>query len=411
MLDTRPFRSSAFRHLATGYWVNYLGDWIGEVALAVLVFDRTGSALATATLFLALRVLPALVAPLLAVFAEARSPRRVLPSIYLMEGVIFAAIALLAPRSAIPAVMVLAALDGMLSVTARALTRSAAATGLLAENLLREGNALLSLGSVICGAAGPALGGLLVAAEGVRPALLVDAVSFVLVAGIVATASGLRIAHDKEAGTVGRLRAVRDVVRWNRAVAGLLLGVAFVFLLGAIPIPVDVVFAKRTLHAGDVGYGLLLAAWGVGMTVGGVAFAATAKVRPLILLCVSTLLLGAGYGGLAVAPNLVFACAVSVIAGAGNGVGWTAAVTAVQQAIPVTTMSGVMSVLETVSQVMPAAGFMIGGALTALYSPRAAYGAAGAGVAAVVLVGLASRRRVLRRNDGIVLRPPANNAL
>ncbi len=43
-----PLRRPAFRRLAVTYAINELGDWMGIVALAVLVFDQTDSALATA---------------------------------------------------------------------------------------------------------------------------------------------------------------------------------------------------------------------------------------------------------------------------------------------------------------------------------------------------------------------------
>jgi len=49
-----PLRLPAFRRLAAVRLVDELGDWLGEIALAVLVFDQTGSPLATAALFLAL---------------------------------------------------------------------------------------------------------------------------------------------------------------------------------------------------------------------------------------------------------------------------------------------------------------------------------------------------------------------
>ena len=52
----RPLRLPAFRRLALVRFVDELGDWLGEIALAVLVFDQTGSPLATAALFLALPV-------------------------------------------------------------------------------------------------------------------------------------------------------------------------------------------------------------------------------------------------------------------------------------------------------------------------------------------------------------------
>ena len=39
-------RLPGFRHLAGAYAVNELGNTLGEVALAVLVYDQTGSPLA-----------------------------------------------------------------------------------------------------------------------------------------------------------------------------------------------------------------------------------------------------------------------------------------------------------------------------------------------------------------------------
>ena len=46
--------------------------------------------------------------------------------------------------------------------------------------------------------------------------------------------------------------------------------IAFVFF--ALVLPIEVAFAKETLDAGDLGYGLLLAAWGAGMVLGSLIF-------------------------------------------------------------------------------------------------------------------------------------------
>ena len=54
---------AVFRRLATTYAVNELGDWMGIVALSVLVFELTGSAMATTLLFLGTGFLPALMTP------------------------------------------------------------------------------------------------------------------------------------------------------------------------------------------------------------------------------------------------------------------------------------------------------------------------------------------------------------
>ena len=72
---TAPLSRPLFRRLAASYAINELGDWMGIIALSVLVFDRTDSALATAALFLGTRFLPALFAPLLVAQAEKPPPR------------------------------------------------------------------------------------------------------------------------------------------------------------------------------------------------------------------------------------------------------------------------------------------------------------------------------------------------
>jgi predicted MFS family arabinose efflux permease len=283
-------------------------------------------------------------------------------------------------------VLVLAALDGALAVTAKALTRSASAAGLVKEGLLREGNGIMNLGAMASTACSPLIAGGLVAWKGAESALLVDSATFLVTALIVATATGIHVDSDHEAGFSGRMRNGLDVLRSRTAVRRLMVAIAFAMLLSAVPLPIEVVFAKQTLHAGDSGYGLLLGAWGLGMVIGAAVFTAVKQVRLISILAVGTLLTAAGYGGLAIAPTLALACVGSAIGGIGNGAAWIAAVTAVQERIPMETQSAVMSVLEGLNQVMPAIGFALGGVITAVVSPRAAYGVAAFGVAAVVLI-------------------------
>lgn len=374
-------RIRAFRHLATAYTVNELGNWIGDVALAILVFDHTHSPLATAGLFLALRFAPALIGPLLTTRVEVFSPRRVLPSLYLGEALIFGGIAFLAYRFSLPAVLVLAALDGILAVVSRALIRSVTAHVLTPVNLLREGNAIINVGVTTGGAVGPALAGVLVAAAGAGVALAIDAVTFATVAVVIAAAPGLNLDTDESAGMLGRLRAGLRLASGSPGIRRLLIGTSGALLFGAAVIPIEVVFAKRTLHAGDSGYGLLITAWGAGMVLGGSAFAAARRFKLTTVIATGVGLICIGYAGLAVSPDLAVACVFSAAGGVGNGMWWIAVVTALQQAIPSTAQAVVMAVLESINQVMPAIGFVLGGVVTALGSPRIAYGVAAAGVA------------------------------
>ena len=161
-----PLRLPAFRRLAAVRLVDELGDWLGEIALAVLVFDRTGSPLATAALFLALLFVPAIATPPLVARLEAYPSRISLPALNLVQGGAFAAIAMLSSDFSLLWVVLLATLAGALAISNRALTRAAAATVVGPHGLLREGNALLNISFTVGAAAGPAIAGLVVAGVG-----------------------------------------------------------------------------------------------------------------------------------------------------------------------------------------------------------------------------------------------------
>jgi MFS family permease len=383
---TDPLRRPLFRRLATTYAVNELGDWMGIVALSVLVFDRTGSAFATAGLFLGTRFLPALLAPLLVTRVEQPPPRFALPVIYCGEAAAFGGLALLADNFSLAAVIALAAIDGSLALSGRALTRAVVARLLEPAGELRAGNAILNVAFTGGAAAGPAIAGLVVAGLGVESALLLDAVSFYAIAWILLTAGSLPEVEPDASRFRERLGAGFAYIRERKTLRRLLTaqGAAFVFFAAVLPI--EVIYAKQTLGAGDTGYGLLLASWGVGMVLGSLVFAAGRRVPLPTLLFFSSLTVGAGYLGMAAAPTLAAACAAAVLGGSGNGVQWVSAISAVQELTSENMQARVMSVLESIGAALPGVGFLLGGLVATNQSPRAAFVFAGVGVLAIVAI-------------------------
>jgi MFS family permease len=383
---TDPLREPLFRRLAASYATNELGDWMGIIALSVLVFDRTDSALATTALFLGMRFLPALFAPILVTKAEGPPPQFALPVIYCGEAAAFALLALLADHFSLAAVVVVAAIDGALALSGRALTRAVVATALEPAGELRNGNAVLNIAFTGGAAVGPALAGLVVAGFGVQSALLLDAVSFYVVALILFGAGTMPQPEPEEGQMRERVRAGLAYIRREVAVRRILIaqGAAFVFFAAVIPI--EVVYVKQSLGSTDTGYGLMLASWGAGMVLGGLLFAAVRQTSLAYLLLFSTLAVGAGYLGLAAAPTLAWACAASVLGGAGNGVQWVSAISAVQELTAETMQARVMSVLESIGAAMPGVGFLLGGVIATVASPRTTFAVAGFGVIAIVVV-------------------------
>lgn len=384
---TDPLRKPQFRRLAASYAVNEMGDWMGIVALSVLVYDRTGSALATATLFLATRFLPALIAPVLVARVERAAPRYALPVVYCGEAIAFGGLALLAGDSfLLLGVVALATIDGTLALTGRALTRAVVAALLEPSGELRAGNAVLNVAFTGSAAVGPALAGLIIAGFGVQTALLLDAASFYTIAWILFRAGPLPHPEPDPGLVRDRVRAGLAYIREQATLRRLLIaqGAAFVFFAAVIPI--EVIYSKQTLDAGDSGYGLLLASWGIGMVIGSIVFASVRRAPLPVLLFFSTLAVGAGYLGLAAAPSLAVACAASVVGGAGNGVQWVSAISAVQELTVAGMQARVMSVLESIGAAMPGVGYLLGGLLASGGSPRTTFLVAGLGVFAIVAV-------------------------
>lgn len=359
---------------------------MGVIALSVLVFDQTGSAIATAVLFVATKFLPALVVPIFVAKAEQPSPRIALPVIYCGEAAAFAGLALLASDFSLAAVVVLASLDGILAVASRALTRAVVVALLEPSGELRAGNAVLNLAFTWGAAIGPAIAGVVVAGFGVQSALLLDAVSFCAMGWLLLSCKDLPHVEPEPGALRQRVRAGLAHIRGRATLRRLLVGQAAAFVFFSAVIPVEVIFAKQTLDAGDTGYGILLASWGGGMVIGGFAFAFLRRAPLPLLLFLSTVAVGLSYLGTAASPTLLLACAASVVGGAGNGVQWVGVISAVQELTGAGMQARVLSVLESIAAAMPGIGYLLGGLIAAGSGPRVTYLVAGVGVLGITAV-------------------------
>jgi hypothetical protein len=398
-----PLRSSRLRRIISAYAVNRLGTWFGFVALSVVVFDHTHSALAVAALLAAGQVLPAFLVPAVVARVEAARARGVLSGLYAIEALLTASLVVLVWNFWLPAIIVLVALDGtaalaasallraVLARTAREQTTAAHARSMPPEQLdgeinaaERKANAALNVAFSGTFVLGPATAGLIVAAAGAPAALLIDVASFIICAALL---FDLR-AHveEVEGATVrARLRAAAAHIRDVPALRALLLvqGAALVFFESAAPI--EVPYAKVALAAGDRGYGALLAAWGVGVVIGSVVFARSSSRSLGAMLSAGTLAVGGAYLGFFAAPTVALACLAGVLGGLGNGVQWASVISAVQRMTPPALHGRMMGAVESVGALCPALGLSLGGALVALTSPRTAFLLTGAGAVATTV--------------------------
>jgi len=394
--ETRKlFALPGFKPLISTYAVNDIGDLLAMVALAVLVYDRTGSPYALAAMFAASKLVPSLIAPWL---TAKLAPVRVglsLPGLYFIQTGLFAALALLAANdAALGWLLLLASLDGLLAVTGRGITRGVMATLFDQGGLLRVGNAFVSVLNGWLMVSATAAAYLLIRATSPVTALWIDAGTF-LFAAVVLTFMGQRLPaaelenEDEEegGGTSGwaRMREGIDHVWHHPNARRLVAGEGIAMTLGALVVPVEVVYAKESLGAGSAAYGLLLASWGAGSIIGATFFQRNHHRNIAMIVAGAAVVCGIGYLGLAAAPTIGVAIVFNVIGGAGNGAEWVAVVTALQEQVDSKFYARASGLLESITTAGPAVAYAGGAVLTAVSGPRITFLIGGL---ASVMVGL-----------------------
>lgn len=386
-------RVRGFRSLVASYTINDAGDAIGLVALAILVFDRTGDALATSGLFVASKFVPALIAPLLAARLDQVSPRKVLFALYFVEALCFVALARFAGDGfTLGVVLGLALVYGTLAVTARAITRGTLGALLKPVGLLREGNALFNIGFAISSVAGAALGGLSVDGLGVADTLYINAGVFAAAGLVLAFTRSLPSGEEEREPLAARLRGGLAYVKGAPVIRLLLAGEALALIFFTLIVPIEVIYAKETLDAGDAGFGILLSAWGAGIFIGSLLFAASKRHAPLRLAVTATAAVGVAYVGMSLTDQLVVAASLCVLGGIGNGLQYVSVMTSLQEETPLAFQTRAVALLESIAAAMPGIGFLIGGLLASATSPPTAFAIAGAGALLVASAGIALQR-------------------
>jgi predicted MFS family arabinose efflux permease len=382
VIPVRPLRHPGFRRLAASYTLNELGWGFGTVALGLLVFNHTHSALATTALWLCSLLVPALVGPAATARLDRGGVRRVLPALYLAEAGIFAVLALLASVPWLPLILALAAVDGTLALVGRALTRAAVAATLKPDGQLEAGNTLLNVSFALCFAVGPALGGLMVAGFGVSAALWVSAAIFAAMTVTLATSRSLPPAHaDAAEGWLARLRAGLGHALGNRAVRRLFFAHAAALTCAAMISPVEVIWAKEVIGGGNGAYGTVLSAWGAGTLVTGLILVSLWRRLPVVTripLAAGTM--GVGYVVMALATSVPIGALGCFIGGVGNGFYFVSLVQAIQDRTADEFQGRVMGLLESTTAGCYGIGFLLAGAITALTSVRVTFAATAVGV-------------------------------
>ena len=371
-----------------------MGTYLAAVALTVDVFDRTGSGAWVSALLIA-DFLPVILSGLLfAPLVDRLSRRRLLIVSDLARAAMFCVL----PFANSPtAIVVLAGLIGI----ATGFFRPAVYAGmpnLVDDARLPEATSLFHTVENLTWMVGPVVGGILIAVQGPDLAYWINAVTFVGSAALLARIPAARLQAGKIESR-GHWRDIGDgiqVVLRSRSLLAVLV-VWNVVMLGNAAINVaEVVLVKVALDSGDIGFGVLVAAGGLGLTLG--SFASGMGVDRIGLGRLYGLgigLMAVGYAIAAVAPNIYVAVPAVVLAAFGNGAAVVCNALFVQRGAPDELRGRAFTVIMSSNYALLGVGMVAAGALTDAFGARWVWGGAAAAylVAGLLAFALAPTRR------------------
>jgi MFS family permease len=370
-------RSPSFGYLFLATAGSSFGTYLAAIALTVDVYDETQSGVWVAALLIADFLPIVVIGLLLGPLVDRLSRRRLM---ILSDLGRFGVFAVLPFVDSAGGVVALAAVSGV----ATGFFLPAVYAGLpnlVSEDDLTNANSLLQTVETLAWMIGPVVGGLMLTAWGTSVPYAVNAVTFLVSAALVARIPEGKL-RSEEPLTRGHWRDVADgfkLVVTGRPLRTVLV-VWNVVLLGSAAINVaEVVFAKDTLDAGNVGFGALVAASGVGLALGSfLAAPALGKVGLRRHYVGSIALMGVGWGGAALSQTIWLAVPCVIGGAAGNGAAIVCNRLLVQRGAPDQYRGRALATIMSSNYAVLGLAMAAAGILTDVFGARTVWIAAGA---------------------------------
>jgi MFS family permease len=380
-----------FRLLLTSLAVSSCGDWLYNVALLALVYERTGSA-TWVSLTTAARVVPVVaLGPLGGVLADRYDRRRLMIGADVLRAALMVLLGVVA-AAGLPILLapVLAAAATAAGVVYPSCVAACTARFVPDEELQRA-NALRAATGQGAIVAGPVLGAVAMLVAGPAVAILLNALTFVASAFAVgAIRAGDKFAPPERAGEVQMPSVLAEIRTGARALRGAPAAIRLVaadVLASAVygMLTVTLVLVSRKVGAGAGGYGLLLAGFGVGGVIGaGVAARLDAPSRWRRTLAIAIALIGLPLAALGVVPTLAGAIVLALLGGGGMIVGEVLSETALPRMLDDAVLARAYGLVFPISISGIVAGSLVAGPLVSIFGLT---GAMAVGGAAVLTVG------------------------
>lgn len=366
--------------------LSLLGNQFAQVAISLLVYERTHSAFLTALAY-ALTFVPQVAGgPLLSGLADLVPRRLVMICCDLLRAVAVAVMAI--PGSPFWELCVLIGLISLAGVPFSA-ARMAMLPDILPGDKLVLGSAIGNTTDQFSQVVGFAVGAVVVATLDPHGTLLVDAATFVISAFLIAARVRPRPTPPRQrSGQVALWSLARTGMElvWRNTVIRLL--VLFGWLAGfyALPEALAAPYA-HSLGKGAVTVGLLMAAMPAGTVIGTlILLRLIPPSRRLGALGWLAMLATAPLIGSAARPPLLAVLGLWALAGMGNGYQVIAAAEGLRR-LPDSGRGAAVGVISSGLLAVQGIGFLVGGAVAQVIGPQdtvAASGAAGLAVAAIL---------------------------
>ena len=379
-----------------GRMASTFGDGVALVALT-LRLQADGADPYEVGLLLAAGVIPQLLlARPIGRLVDTHDSRRLLVVGGLAE--VAATIPLIFLHSVVPIVALVAVLGAAASMTGA--TWSALIPRVVGENHLAEAVSAQQSLNVLALVGAPAVGGLLAGAFGTGLPVAVDAATFVVVTVAAALVRTRRV--PDRVLTADGSSPTRDgfaILRADRVLAPLLVGVALVVLLVGMVDVVLVYLVRETLGAGGVWYGVAEASWMAGMVAGALGAGRVGTERGQVRVTIAGVAVAcAGVAGFAVAPAVGILVPLSVLGGVGNGYAGTCLSTLLMTRTPDRARGRVSAAANAVLGGAQGTSLLLGGVVAVVLSPRVIYAVAGLlGLLAAGLLAVTGRSRTSSR--------------
>src|SRR4051812_41446824 len=239
-----------------------------RITLMVVVFDLTGSAVWVSATLLGSLVLSMAASPAAGVVADRYDRRRVLIASALVQAAAFAALAF--ATSGWQMVALGAAAAVAYSPFGPALL--GAIPNLVAESGLARATAAIAGADQVATLVAPAVAGALLATLGHHAVFALLAACSLAAALAVARVPGrFQSGAHVRTGVRSEAREGLRLLAADRIIVATTIATVLIALFAGATLVAEVGLAKDVFHAGDVGYGLLVSAWGLGMVAGSLA--------------------------------------------------------------------------------------------------------------------------------------------